>query len=102
MSNYKKSQLNVQIVEELEVLQQENVVKCVMGQEKQKQKKLLKKEKNMKLIDADKLLKDIEKMDLSYMQQGDIIICLEDIINKQNIISKTVEIKNVNVFNNKK
>lgn len=42
----------------------------------------------MKIIDGDKLLKEIKEMDLEYMQQVDIIDCLEDLINKQPGISK--------------
>ena len=56
----------------------------------------------MRIIDADKLLKDIKKMDLEYMQQSDIIECLEEVIGKQPTVSKTVEIKNIGVFDNRK
>ena len=44
----------------------------------------------MKIIDGDKLLKEIKEMDLEYMQQADIIDCLEDLINKQPVISKEI------------
>lgn len=46
----------------------------------------------MKIIDGDKLLKEIKEMDLEYMQQADVIDCLEDLINKQPVISKEINI----------
>lgn len=36
-----------------------------------------------KLIDAYKLMEDIKKMDLEYMQQADIMECLKDTIDRQ-------------------
>ena len=57
---------------------------------------------NMKIIDGDKLLKEIKEMDLEYMQQVDIIDCLEDLINKQPGISKEININKVTNFDNRK
>ena len=57
---------------------------------------------NMKIIDGDKLLKEIKEMDLEYMQQVDIIDCLEDLINKQPDISKEININKVTNFDNRK
>lgn len=37
----------------------------------------------MKIIDGENLLKDIKKMDLEFMQQQDVIMCIEDIIDRQ-------------------
>ena len=56
----------------------------------------------MKIIDGDKLLKEIKEMDLEYMQQVDIIDCLEDLINKQPCISKEININKVTNFDNRK
>lgn len=56
----------------------------------------------MKIIDGDKLLKEIKEMDLEYMQQVDIIDCLEDLINKQQCISKEININKVTNFDNRK
>ena len=56
----------------------------------------------MRLIDADKLLKDIKKMNLAYMQQADIIECLEDIINRQSVVSKNININQITTFDNRK
>ena len=56
----------------------------------------------MKIIDGDKLLKEIKEMDLEYMQQVDIIDCLEDLINKQPGISKEININKVTNFDNRK
>lgn len=56
----------------------------------------------MRIIDADKLLKEIKQMDLEYMQQADILECLESVINKQPTISKEINIKNVATFDNRK
>lgn len=56
----------------------------------------------MKIIDGDKLLKEIKEMDLEYMQQVDIIDCLEDLINKQPDISKEININKVTNFDNRK
>ena len=56
----------------------------------------------MKIIDGDKLLKEIKEMDLEYMQQVDIIYCLEDLINKQPGISKEINISKVTNFHNRK
>lgn len=56
----------------------------------------------MKIIDGDKLLEEIKKMDLEYMQQADIIECLENLINKQPAISKEININKVTNFDNRK
>lgn len=56
----------------------------------------------MRIIDADKLVKELKQLDLEYMQQSDIIECLEDFINKQPTISKEINIKNVTTFDNRK
>lgn len=53
----------------------------------------------MKIINGDKLLKSIKKMDLAYMQQEDIIDCLEDLINKQVVLSKEISINKEAVTN---
>lgn len=47
-------------------------------------------EKNMRIIDAEKLLKEIKKLDLSYMQQADVLECLEYVINKQPTVSEEI------------
>lgn len=56
----------------------------------------------MKLIDGEKLLKEIKKLDLEYMQQEDIIICLEDLIKRQPVISKEISINKITNFDNRK
>lgn len=53
----------------------------------------------MKIIDGDKLLKAIKKMDLAYMQQADIIDCLADLINKQVVVSKELNINKEIIMN---
>lgn len=49
----------------------------------------------MKIIDADKLVKELKQLDLEYMKQSDIIECLKDLINKQPIISKESLLDNI-------
>lgn len=44
----------------------------------------------MRIIDAEKLLKEIKKLDLSYMQQADVLECLEYVINKQPTVSEEI------------
>ncbi|URZ06465.1 hypothetical protein [Clostridium felsineum] len=56
----------------------------------------------MRLIDADKLVEEIRKNDLEFMQQMDIVDCLKDIIDRQPTVTKTVEIKKIDVFDNGK
>lgn len=56
----------------------------------------------MRIIDAEKLLKEMKTMDLEYMQQADIIECLTDLISKQPIISREINISNVANFDNRK
>ncbi|AMN31105.1 hypothetical protein [Clostridium perfringens] len=56
----------------------------------------------MRIIDADKLLKDLKKQDFSCIKQTDIIKCLEDIINKQPEVEKKIFINKVDSFDNRK
>ena len=56
----------------------------------------------MKLIDADKLFEDLKKEDLEFMQQADLMICIKDIIDRQTVISKNININRITTFDNRK
>ena len=51
---------------------------------------------------GDKLLEEVKKMDLEYMQQADIVESIKDLINKQPIVDKTINIDRINNFDNRK